>query len=75
MLEKTRSSQITYGCACIVLRTMGSNLCQGKLKALIIEILYEFGKFSVEKKVIRDLIWGQKIFLQRKITIEGADIK
>lgn len=75
MLEKTRSPQITYRCACMVLRTMGSNLCQGQLKALIIEILYEFGKFSVGNKVVRDLIWGQRRFLQCKITIQGADIK
>lgn len=35
-LEKLISLQITYGCACMVLRTMGSKLCQGQLKALII---------------------------------------
>lgn len=50
MLEKTTSLQITSGCACTVLRTMGSNLCQGKLKALIIQILYDSGEFSAGKK-------------------------
>lgn len=50
VLEKTTSLQITYGCACMALRTMGSNLCQGQLQALIIQILYDSGKFLVGKK-------------------------
>lgn len=49
-LEKLVSLQITYGCACMVLRTMGSKLCQGQLKALIIEIFYDAGKFSIVRK-------------------------
>jgi len=68
MLEKTRSLQITYVCTHMVLRTMRSNLCQGQLKAPIIEKLYDSGKFSVGKKK-RYLIWGQRRFLQCKTTV------